>query len=299
MGTKAKQNRINESGLGHYWQSADLNTREDIMYRDWLISLAMSRYRWVNLPETCDERYLEFTLVTQGAATIARPEEGLQAWVSTQSTSGAPNIYDNPTSWQSVGNNGWRFDVTPMNGVMIWDNQLRTPIIDKLAMYADRLAKMDRMIEINLMQLSMPYVFTGPQERQQDMIQLIKQAFGGEPAVLGLRGIEEINVNLLATPVDFIGDKLLDAKKRIWNEIYSFLGIESIDAKSERMIESEVLVSQDSVNLRALDGLKTRRAAAKELNDRFGLNIDVYWNEDFESDNFNLLNSIKNMGEVD
>ena len=54
-----------------YWQTADRNERLYQYYINLIMQMAMSRFRWLNLPPTCDERYLEWILCLEGVATIA------------------------------------------------------------------------------------------------------------------------------------------------------------------------------------------------------------------------------------
>lgn len=287
MTTKKKQ------APEYYWQSSLMNSVTYQMYRNWILSLASNRFRWVGLPETCDERYLETTLALEGVATIAQPAGSIDAWVSTRATSGRLNIYDNPTHWQSVGNNGWNFEVTPANGVLVWDNRLRYPYWDFVHTYALRLAEYDRVLDLNLQQQKVPWLVTGPQEKRLDMVNMLKQALGGEPAVVGVKGIETIDWSVLPLEVDFKGEDIQQAKARTWNEVYTFLGIPNVDSKQERMIEAEVKNSDDPTDLRALDGLSARREAADYLNKTFGLDISVYWNRDIESQNFNYMANLE------
>lgn len=257
------------------------------MYRDQILSLAMNRFRWVNLPKSCDARFLEYTLCMDGVATIAKPEQGLQAWVSTQCTSGQLNIYDNPTEWESTGNNGWNFHVTPRNGVLVWDNIMRYPLWNNIHLWSLRLAEFDRVLDVNLQQQKIPWILKGPQTKVLDMENVLKQTVGGEPAIIGFKGLEDIDLELLATQVDFKGEELQMAKNRLWNEIYSALGIKSVDRKQERMIEAEVKNNDDPTEIMLLNCLKCRRAAAEYLNEHFDFDIHVFRAEDLESDNFN------------
>jgi hypothetical protein len=153
-------------------------------------------------------------------------------------------------------------------------------------------------MEANIVQQKVPWLITGPYERQQDMIQLVKQAAGGEPAVLGLKGIENVDVNLLMTPVEFKGEALQNAKQRVWNEIYTFLGISNLERKGERMIEEEVLATNEPVLRRDLDGLSTRRHAADILNKRFGLDIKVYKKQDNDSKNYNITHNLEDFSNM-
>lgn len=280
-----------------FWQSAQMNEAYYIMYRSWILELAMSRFKWVNLPETCDARYLEMILCTQGCATIAKAPD-LDIWVSTQTANGAPNLYDDPIAWTSIGNNGWNFKCTPANGVVIYDNTLRFPIWNNIEIWSRRLADFDRTIDVNLAHQKVPWVFGVPQEKVLDLTNIIKQAAGGEPAILGYKGIENIKAELLATPVDFKGEELQTAKSQLWNEIYTYLGIENLDKKSERMIESEVTSNNEPTDIRALAYLNERRRACDYLNKTFGLDIHVYWNQDNASTNYNILHNLEEYSET-
>lgn len=277
-----------------YWQTAIKNRREVQLYRDWILNLMMQRYEWINLPETCDARYLEFTLALQGVATICYVEP--LGWISTQAaTSGQPNIYDNPISWDSIGNNGHHARVTPNNGVLVYSNTLRFPEWNFVDIYATRLAHYDVALETNLVQQQIPWIITCPYERQQDAIQVIKQAAGGEPAIIGLKSMDQLGFELLTTPVDFKADKIQDAKARTWNEVYTFLGIDNLDRKGERMIEDEVNANNDPVDKRFLDGLSARKQAADKLNERFGLEVDVVEKQPNSSDNYNMLHNLDDL----
>lgn len=281
---------------GTQWQSSELNTRSYMMYRDWIMSLAMMRYRWVGLPDSCDRRYLEWTLLTQGVATIAMSKD-TGVWASTQVAAlSPPNVYDNYSNWESFGNNGWRFPVTPENGVMVWSNRLRFPEWNQIDMFARRLAKLDRVMDCNLTQQQVTKVVTVPQESYNDLIQLMKQNAGGEPYVLGLKGLlKDMKVEVMGMETEFIGEELQTSREKLWQEVFSFLGIENVTHKTERMLVDEISAANAPVNLRALDGLEARRDACRDLNEYFGMECNVYWFEDVDTENFKTFQSLKGL----
>lgn len=127
----------------------------------------------------------------------------------------------------------------------------------------------------------------------------VKQALGGEPVIIGVKGMENIEWNVLTLPSEMKADQIQSAKARTWNEIYEYLGIANIDSKQERMIEAEVDKNNMPTELRALDGLQARREACDYLNDTFGLDIHVYWHEDLESKNYNYTRTIQEVQEDD
>lgn len=272
-------------GGGTWWQSAWMNDQAFLTYRMWILTLAVNRYRWLGLPATCDARYLEQTLALEGVATISTPR-GSSIWTSTQAvTSGAPGLYDTPTSWRSFGRDGFGYDVDARNGVLVYGTQLRTTFPQGFVdMYARRLADFDRAEDLNLAQQRRPWLITAPQEKVQDLINIYKQADGGEPAILGLRGMAtDIDVEAFGTQVPLIIGELDDGKRKIWNDVLTLLGIENLTRKAERMVQDEVRANDQPTSLMAIDGLAARREAAEQLNRRFGMDVQVVWNKDLQT----------------
>ena len=279
----------------HYWQSAAFNQQTFYIMRDWLTSIALVRFKWVGLPSTCDARFLEWTLLTQGCATIAKPT-GTDQFYSTQAVwDSAPNVYDNPTHWRSYGNNGWNFNVSPTNGVMVWDNMLRTPIMPAIEWYARELADIKRVKQINRLHVKQPFFITGPQDKVNDMLQTFKQVTGGEPAIIGTDGLTDIKWDTIKTDVPFLGEELNDDFISTLNEAYQYLGVKSIPHKSERMVPEEVEAFAEPTTFRALDALSERRRACAELNDRFGLSVDCVWNSDLDTRNYEFLHDLEKL----
>lgn len=279
-----------------YWASASYNQRLFIMFRQQIIDLALTRFRWVNLPPTCDSRYLEWTLLFQGCATIAHPKSDPNRWYSTQVAYDSPlNVYDNPTRWKSIGNNGWRFGANIHSGAIVWDNMLRMPINDWIDIYARELVDVMRTKQMNRMHQKIPYILKGDQSKAFDMTNLYKQIAGGEPAVLTTNGIDAISVDVLKTDVPYLGAELQTEWENIWNAIYTMLGIDNLPFKSERQIEAEVKSMTMPTTLMALNPLQSRRQALRKLRhiapDVFN-ETQVVWNDDNESENYRFEHNV-------
>lgn len=286
-----------------YWNNAGYNSRVFTMFRQQIVGLALTRFRWVNMPKTFDARYFEWTLLTQGVATLAHPKSIPGGWYGTQvAFSGRLNVYDNPVRWRSIGNNGWRFDCDTSNGVIVWDNLERIVIWDWIDLYALELTDVLRTKQMNRMHQRIPYVITGDQTQRQDMLNLYKQVAGGEPAIIASNGLNTINVDTLDTKVEYIGDKLNAEWQNIWNQIYTMLGIENLPFKTERQIEDEVRSMTMPSSLMALNPLTARREAldkAKKLsNGVIPDDADVVWREDNRSANYNVFHNVHDYMEV-
>ena len=288
---------------GAYWQSAAYNEQLFYALRDQVLTLAMSRFRWVNLPKTCDARYLEWTLLTQTQATIAFPRKQPGVFYSTQvAYQTPPNIYDNPVRWESIGTNGWRFRANPRQGVIVWDNPTRYPLINKLNFYVHELVDILGAKKTNRVHAKTPFILKGPQEKELDMINLFKQIAGNEPAVIATNGLEAIDIDALQTGVPYLANEFNSDWMNTWNMIYTVLGISNLPFKTERQIEDEVKSMVEPCGLYAQAALDCRRTAANELNRKFAkyleAPIEVVWNRDVESINWNTAHDLEQLADL-
>lgn len=279
-----------------YWQTEAYNQQLFNMFQNDLIELALSRFRWVGLPETCNERYLEWTLLTEGAATLAYPSLTSETLLSLKcAQQGAPNMYDEPRSWRALGATGkTNFMCNWTNGVWIWENSTRYPLMVKINIWARELADIMRTKQINRYHMRMPLVITGPQDRAFDVQNFYKNIANGEPFVLAYDNFSDIQTSatMPERAREYIGDKLQAEWSNTWDAIYRELGIDSMPFKEERMIEDEVNSTMQPTELARLSPLTTRRAACDKLNARFGdrlaAPITVVWARDNITDNYDL-----------
>lgn len=279
-----------------YWQTEAYNQQLFNMFQNDLIELALSRFRWVDLPETCNERYLEWVLLTEGSATLAYPSLTSETLLSLKCVQqGAPNMYDEPRSWRALGATGkTNFMCNWTNGVWIWENSTRYPLMVKINIWARELSDIMRTKQINRYHMRMPLVITGPQDRAFDVQNFYKNIANGEPFVLAYDNFSDIQTSatMPERAREYIGDKLQAEWSNTWDAIYRELGIDSMPFKEERMIEDEVNSTMQPTELARLSPLTTRRAACDKLNARFGDRLErpitVVWARDNITDNYDL-----------
>ena len=279
-----------------YWQTEAYNQQLFNMFQNDLIELALSRFRWVGLPETCNERFLEWVLLTEGSATLAYPSLTSETLLSLKSVQqGAPNMYDEPRSWRALGaTDKTNFICNWTNGVWIWENSTRYPLMVKINIWARELADIMRTKQINRYHMRMPLVITGPQDRAFDVQNFYKNIANGEPFVLAYDNFSDIQTSatMPERAREYIGDKLQAEWSNTWDAIYRELGIDSMPFKEERMIEDEVNSTMQPTELARLSPLTTRRAACDKLNARFGAKlaepVSVVWARDNITDNYDL-----------
>lgn len=279
------------------WQSNDLNKIAYAYNYDMILSLAVNRFRWVGLPDTCDSRFLEMQLHTKGIATICKNPEG-DYWESLLACPfGDYNVYGLPVSWKAQGYaTGELYTVTPDTGELVYYSQTRMNPWIAFDYFALKLTDYDRAEQSNLTHQSKPFVFIAPQEKKLELVNLLKQVEGFEPAVLGDSNFLEIaqSVTAIDTKVPLITEDLALSRQNVLNQLLLYLGIPHLAfEKGERMIEDEARANSMPTGVMLLNCLNARRQACKELNRRFGLELEVYFNEDWESYNFNYINNVE------
>lgn len=286
-----------------FWGSSDYNFRSFHKNMDMLLALAVNRFRWTGLPDTCDARYLEKVLHRNGIATLShKATDDVPVFTTLQAMpNGEYNMYGLPTKWRAVGYDGLTdYDVTPENGELCYYSYARVSPWNALEIYARKMAHYERTEDVNLTQQMTPFIGIAPQEKRVELINLLKQVEGGEPAILGDTGLQKLveNVSVLDLKVPLITEELARSNQNVFNQALLYLGIPHLAfEKGERMIEDEARANTAPTNIMLLDCLDARREFCEKVNRKFGLDVHVFFNEDIESYNFNYLNNIEQMAQ--
>lgn len=281
----------------NYWQSANFNERAFAKNLDMLVAIAMSRFKWEGLPETCDERFLQLQLLRTGYATIAHHPDYPDIWQTLMAApQGEFDAYGLPTRWRAVGYNGTTFDVSPDNGVLVYYSSSRINPWNALEMFARKLAHYERTEDINLTHQQKPWVLLAPPEQYTELVNLYKQIAGGEPAILSNKGLAGIldEIKAIDTKVPLEVEGLARGYQNVMNNALLFLGVPHLAfEKGERMIEREAMANTAPTEMMLLDCLNAQRKASEEFNRLSGLETSVHYSMDLQSLNFNYLNNIE------
>lgn len=300
-----KRNRTKRGDfLGdHFWETASYNARTFQKNFDLLLSLAVNRFRWVGLPDTCDSRYLEWTLHRNGLATLSYDAaQPTRIFTTLQAAPiGEYNMYGLPTRWRAIGFDGLtEYECDNTNGVLCYYSNSRISPWNALEIYARKMTHYERTEDVNLSQQMKPFIGIAPQEKKLELVNLLKQVEGGEPVILGDSGLQKLvdNVSVIDTKVPIITEELARSHQNVFNQALLYLGIPHLAfEKGERMIEDEARANTAPTNVMLLDCLKARRDFCDIANSRFDLDLHVYFNDDFESYNYNYTNNVEQMAQ--
>ena len=126
------------------------NNRTYYQYVERLTELAISRFIWHNLPDTVDERYLELHLFTDGQMVYFQDEVIGDLCLNT-TMSGRFDVYGYPILRRAYSAyNNYKKMLKPSNSVIIFNNLMRTNSILDVKMFAMRLYRLDRIIDVNV-----------------------------------------------------------------------------------------------------------------------------------------------------
>lgn len=272
---------------GLFKVSAFDNKRSWNNYTFRLYEMAMSRGVWAGMPDTIDVRYLEQVLITQGAAVFFR-DDVLGFLCLPVTLNGKLDVYGNPRDFIAISDTGYTKNLNINNGVIIYNNYLRTPNIFDIKYYADRLYQYDRIIDININAQKTPILIKADKNEALTMQNVYQKYDGNQPVIFGKKTLSDDSLTVLKTDAPWVADKIYDLKAKIWNEALTQLGIPNSDTtKRERMIKDEVLTAQGAVIATRNSPEKMRQIACEKINKMFGLDI---W---YQFDSIDIDNIIK------
>ena len=255
-------------------------------YIDRFRELSISNFRWNNMPETCDVRFLEAALFDRGYAVFFREDaldRYLTLWINYER---GYDIYGHWSQYRAMGYNGYRSDIlTEDDSVIIYNNMLHMSTYPIADMYARRLWQLDRTLDINVKNTRQPKIILCDEKQRYSMEQLMMQVDGGYSNIFADKGLNLEMVKVLDLSAPYYCDKIYQLKTDIWNEALTYLGItNSVVNKRERLITDEVLTSQGGVMASRASRLYERQKAAERINKLFGLDVSVEYNDASEAE---------------
>ena len=281
-----------------FLDSALMNSATYYDYLERFKKICLSMFEWVNLPESCNARYLEECLYYKGQAALLKDE--LYGFINTQAASnGYLNIYGLPTSLNcySYQYNSIRNLYTGLEGredqdcVLVMNNWQRVPTAATIELFCQRLSEAEQVAMTNIKAQKTPVLIVVDENQRLMMENLYAQYDGNRPFIFGDKNqVGDNVVKSISTGAEFIADKIMDYKRQIWNEALQFLGINTLQTeKKERLITDEAASNNELINLNLQSMLIPRQEAAEQFNKLFGLTGDKAVRVRLRSDLYNII----------
>ena len=288
--------RCGVKGDYQFWESANANSITEQYYLSRLSELAMSMFKWKELPDSIDARFLEYTLFYEGAAVFFKDNDLLDRNLSKNEQGedgtylalqvvlgGNLNVYRVPNDRKAYAVNTYNKKLKAEDSVIIWNNMLRLPEYGRMMFYAQKLAQIDRAIDVNVKGQRFPIAILCDESQRLTLKNVYEQYDGNQPFIFGDKSLDLSGIQVINTGSPFVSDKLQQLKNNIWAEAMMCLGIpNSPSEKKERLVANEAKVSQGGTLASRSSRLEMRKRACDEINKMFGLNIDVEYNQDLD-----------------
>ena len=273
----SKKDNFNEVQLN---EELFLNSWTTIDYLNRLKEYALNMFEWINLPKTVDARFIELVLFEEGKINFF--EDRLIGFLALRvNESGKQNVYNEFDKKHIYANNGFSRVRNLRNSVTIYNNYLHTPTYTTVNLYAIRLARVTRAIDLNIEAQKTPVLITCPENQKLSLKNVYEQYKGNAPVIYTDSEFNLDSIKVLKTDAPFVADKLTLYKHDLWNEVMTFLGVNNSNQdKKERLVANEVDANDEQIEQARFNMLDARKDACKKINDMFGLNIDVKFRND-------------------
>lgn len=252
-----------------------LNMVQAIETFNYIVNIALARFEWEGLPETCKPEVLEKTLLFYGKALFFFDEE-IGGYFHTPCTLPGPyNIY-----YESIVREAFSYDYnkryTDDNSVIIMANQTMTPDYLHIWTYTPKIADAIRAIDVHMQSLKRPYAVQCPEKQRNTIIRTLNRVTDNEIAVIGEKGMTGDDIKVLNMNVNNHLPEMWTGVQQYYNCVFNALGVENVYSdKRERMVTSEAEGQTNSTRHVLESALSARQNAADLINDMFGLNVSV------------------------
>lgn len=245
------------------------------IYLNMLAQIATNRFIWYNLPDGIPSRFIEQVLVNEGFGCFG-PYMGKKVFAKC-SMSGPLNIYYQPKERFMISADNLQVEVNEKNSVIVYNTPSAEPTICRIFSFAERLAKLEAFIYVNLNANKTPIILQVPDDKSKLSLKNLYARFeGNEPATISLTKFDSIPIEAIDTGAEWKIDKALSYKKNLWDEIMIWLGIQTSPIqKRERVNVIETLSNVQQTQIIRNIELNQRRIACEEVNALWGTNIDV------------------------
>lgn len=214
-----------------------------------LTLIAQNRFKWESKIIKPFERlseYIEYLLYYYGQCLLKNMGK---YWIVLRCTPiGEPDDCGQPKRFQTYTFNGSKAEIYNYNEV-IWikNNAFCIPTSFWLWKYCDRIAHIERVMDINIDAQKTPYIIETTPEMQFSVKNLFKKIKEMSEVIFtnsSAGGIRE-KVKVLDLNAPYLVDKLYAQKQNEFNDALNFIGINTIDEKRERLITGEAEIAED------------------------------------------------------
>lgn len=238
--------------------------------------LAVSAHEWEGLPDTIHTRHIENYLFDEGMCAFYHDRDHGYVCLKAQPT-GKVNHHGDPLYYHILGYDGRIMrKVKAEDCVIIENNILRRNTHDFIMYYVNKLAESERTMDVNVKACKTPFIITCDDKDVLTFKRIYQQVDGNIPALFVDKNLNLDAISVLQTGVKLIANELMDYKKSVENEMYTFLGYNNTPVdKKERTNVPEVTSNNQLIESFSDMQLRAREEACEAIKAKYGLTISV------------------------
>lgn len=242
-----------------------------------IMDIYCSVFEWKNLPPGCDERQLEWWLMSNGfvgfvydeALAVAQPRQAPYGYgIMRLVVNGDLDMYNLPETYSaySVAQGATNIPIDEGNAVIIFNDQLRVSPMPSIMLHAWRMTNIQRSLDSNIAQQKFANVVKGSPKQMRQLKQLMGATFAGVPFQFVDTDMETEIQQIPVAPDDRTAS-LTTAYENEWNAAKTFAGIESSRQKNERVFSTEAAANLAGADAFRFTRLVPRMKACRQIND--------------------------------
>lgn len=283
-----------------------MNNQTYVDYLERMKKICLSIFDWQNLPESMNARFIEMCLYYNGQAALLYDEN--YGFINTMAADGGYiNIYGLPTE---INCYSYRFnqrrslymvdtgEEKNKECILVMNNYERVPTAATITLFAYRLAEAQRVADTNLNSQKFPLLLTTDQRQLFTLKKIYEEYDGNTPVIFADKNVISPDaLKAIKTDAPFIVNDIMDYKREIWNEFLTFMGLQNLNEKRERMITNEVDSNNELVNLNLQALLIPRKEACRQFNEKYGLAGEKAIDVKIRSDLYNIVKQFESVTE--
>lgn len=262
---------------------ADWRLRESLRDYDFYFQqfkqMITNMFIWENLPDNISQRFLEEHLFNEGMVLFFKSSD-LDIHVVSKALTIGLNDYEEPTLYHALGVNRINEVLSPTECVPIWNTNFRKGSVDTVHFFAKRLSGIEKTIDVNLEQLKNPSIIACPEGQRETVKQIIKEKSDGVPYIFTSDDFDGmVKVNVFDMHVQNHTRELEEIRMSKEHQALTYFGINNVNIlKKERLISGEAEQNNEQISINRNAMYQSRLRACKEINEMFGLNVNVRYN---------------------
>lgn len=241
--------------------------------------LATSRFKWSSdevMPKDRLSEYIENLLFLKGQCALFKDIDGWKVRCCVPSD--GLDEYGQPESFNLTDYNGTHMvTVKSDDERFIWikNNNACIPTIFWIIKYCNRVAKIERTMDLNIDAQKTPFIIETSPEIHLSIQNIFKEIRQMDEVVYvdQKTGIKD-NVNVLRLDAPYLVDKLYTQKTNELNDLLNFLGINTVKEKTAHILYKEAMAT-DELTDSYLDMFSSTRINALEIAKKRGVKLSL------------------------